>query len=211
MTDKIKVLIVDDHPIFRRGLHAVISADDSIEIVGEADSGDTALNEIVRLEPDVAILDVNMPVLDGLGAAREIQKRNLPTTTVFLTMHADEAIFNAAIEADVKGFVIKDAAASDIVNCIKSVADGKPFLSSELAEFAANRKRGRRSALDELTASERRILRLIGDSKSTKEIAEQLFISTRTVDHHRANIAAKLNLSGKNALFAFASANKLVI
>ncbi|HMT07523.1 MAG TPA: response regulator transcription factor [Pyrinomonadaceae bacterium] len=211
MSDKIKVLIVDDHPIFRRGLYAVISADESIEIVGEADSGDVALDEILRLEPDVAILDVNMPLLDGLGAAREIQKKNLPTTPIFLTMHADEAIFNAAVEADVKGFVIKDAAATDIVVCIKAVADGKTFYSSELVEFANNRRLGQRSPIDELTESERRILRLVGEGLSTKAIAEQLFISTRTVDHHRANIAGKLSLSGKNALFAFATANKLVI
>ena len=211
MNSEIKIIIADDHPIFRRGLRAVIESDRAITIIAEADSGDEALRQILELEPDVAVLDVNMPGTDGLAVARDIQAKNLPTRVVFLTMYADESIFNAALDADVCGFVIKDGAANDIVTCIKDAARGKQFFSGELAGLAANRRRGQRSPLEDLTASERRVLRLVADGRSTKEIAGELFISSRTVDHHRANIAAKLGLRGKTALLTYAINNKLII
>ncbi|MBS1795419.1 MAG: response regulator transcription factor [Acidobacteria bacterium] len=208
MTSKIKILIADDHPIFRRGLRAVIESDHGFEIVAEADNGEEALRKIVELEPDVAVLDVNMPGLDGLGVARRIQSKNLPTVPVFLTMHTDEAIFNAALEADVKGFVIKEGAANEIVACIRETAAGRRYFSRVLTDFLLNRRQPAASPLESLTASERRVLRLISESKSTREIADELFISPRTVDHHRANIASKLNLKGKHALLTFALTHK---
>lgn len=208
MSEKINLLIADDHPIFRRGLRMVIESDDALEIVGEASDGEIALAEIVRLEPQIAVLDSDMPKMDGLTVARKIQEKNLPTLPIFLTMHKDEAIFNAAIESDVKGFVIKDGAANDIINCIKSVARGKRFFSHELTEFLLNRRDRTSSPLELLTASERRVLRLLADGKTTREIAEALFVSPRTIDHHRANISSKLDLKGKNALLTFALTNK---
>ena len=211
MNKEIRVLIADDHPIFRRGLRAVIESDADLKIVGEADDGEIALSEIERLEPNIVVLDSDMPKVDGLTVARTIQAKNLTTLAVFLTMHKDEAIFNAAIDADVKGFVIKDSAATDIVSCIKEVANGKRFFSHALSEFLLNRRNANTSPIDSLTVSERRVLRLISDSKSTKEIAEELFISPRTVDHHRANISSKLDLKGKNALLTFALTNKTKI
>jgi DNA-binding NarL/FixJ family response regulator len=211
MIEEISILIADDHPIFRRGLRAVIESDSALKIVAEADDGEIALAEIARLEPQIVILDADMPKVDGLTVARTIQAKNLPTLPIFLTMHKDEAIFNAAIDADVKGFVIKDGAATDIVNCIKEVARGKRFFSHVLSEFLLNRRNNQESPLETLTVSERRILRLIADGKSTREIADQLFISPRTVDHHRANILSKLDLTGKNALLTFALTNKNTI
>lgn len=208
MSEEIRVLIADDHPIFRRGLRAVIESDPALKIVGEADDGEIALAEIENLEPQVVVLDSDMPKIDGLTVARMIQEKNLPTLPVFLTMHKDEAIFNAAIDADVKGFVIKDSAATDIITCIKEVAKGKRFFSYVLSEFLLNRRNGQSSPLELLTVSERRVLRLLANGKTSKEIAEELFISPRTVDHHRANISVKLNLKGKNALLTFALNNK---
>lgn len=208
MRETIKILIADDHPIFRRGLRFVIEADAALEVVAEVDNGKDALGQIKELEPDVAVLDVNMPEMDGLAVAREIQTKNLPTLAVFLTMHADEAIFNAAVDADVKGFVIKDSAADDIVSCIKSVTRGQSFFSSALSQFLLNRHTRPKSPLENLTAGERRVLRLIAEGKSTREIAEELFVSPRTIDHHRANISGKLDLKGKNALLTFALTNK---
>ena len=208
MSDTIKILIADDHPIFRRGLRFVIESDAALEVVAEVDNGRDALERIQAIEPDVAVLDVNMPEADGLAVAREIQRKNMPTLAVFLTMHADEAIFNAALDADVKGFVIKDGAANDIIACIKSAAGGKSFFSSALSEYLLDRRARPKSPLDNLTAAERRVLRLIAAGKSTKEVAEELFVSPRTIDHHRANIAAKLDLKGKNALLTYALTNK---
>lgn len=208
MSEGISIIIADDHPIFRRGLRAVIESDSAMKIVSEADNGESALSEIERLEPNIVVLDADMPKVDGLTVARTIQTKNLTTLPIFLTMHKDEAIFNAAIDADVKGFVIKDSAATDIVNCIKEVARGKRFFSHVLSEFLLNRRNGNTSPLDTLTVSERRVLRFISNGKTTKEIAEELFVSPRTVDHHRANISAKLDLKGKNALLTFAINNK---
>lgn len=208
MSQEIRILIADDHPIFRRGLRMVIESDSFLKVVAEVENGVDALEQIVALEPDVCVLDVNMPKADGLSVARQLQTKNLPTAPVFLTMHADEAIFNAAIDADVKGFVIKDGAANDIIECVKSVVRGQSFFSSALSQFLLNRSKNEKSSLENLTVSERRILRLISDGKATKEIAEELFISPRTVDHHRANISAKLDLKGKNALLTFALTNK---
>lgn len=211
MSETVKILIADDHPIFRRGLRFVIESDAALEVVAEVDNGADALERILALEPDVAVLDVNMPRADGLAVAREIQRKNLTTLAVFLTMHADEAILNAALDADVKGFVIKDDAANDIIACVKSAARGKSFFSAALSEFLLDRRARPKSPVDNLTAAERRVLRLIAEGKSTKEIAETLFVSPRTIDHHRANIAAKLDLKGKNALLTFALTNKTKI
>lgn len=211
MTENITVLIADDHPIFRRGLRMVIESDTTLTVVAEVDNGADALAGIAEHEPDVAVLDVNMPRADGLDVARTIQAKNLPTVPVFLTMHADEAIFNAAVDADVRGFVIKDGAADDIVKCVKEVAAGRSFFSSALSQFLLNRHIAPESPMDNLTASERRVLTFIAAGKSTREIAEQLFVSRRTVEHHRANISAKLDVSGKNGLLTYAITHKTKI
>lgn len=211
MNEDIRILIADDHPIFRRGLRAVIESDATLKIVAEVENGADAIEKIVELQPQIVVLDSDMPKIDGLTVARMIQAKNLPTLPIFLTMHKDEAIFNAAIDADVKGFVIKDSAATDIVNCIKEVARGRSFFSPILSDFLLNRRKSAQSPLENLTVSERRVLRLIADGKASKEIAAELFISPRTVDHHRANISAKLDLKGKNALLTFALTNKINI
>lgn len=211
MSEEIRLIIADDHPIFRRGLRAVIESDPTLKVIAEVDNGEDALAEIERHDPDIAILDVNMPRIDGLAVAREIQMKNLPTHAIFLTMHSDEAIFNAAIDADVKGFVIKDSAATDIMISIKTVMSGQSFFSSVLSGYLLNRHNSQKSPLENLTVSEHRILRLISDGKTSREIADELHISLRTVEHHRAHIATKLDLKGKNALLTFALTNKAKI
>ena len=204
MSKEIRIVIADDHPIFRRGLRMVVEAED----------GAAALARIAELQPEVAVLDIDMPPPDGLAVARSIHERRWPVATIVLTMHRDEALFNAALDADVKGFVVKDGAANEIVGCIKAVAAGQRFFSPTLSgHLLARRDRAEEfvrqtPALNDLTAAERRILRLIADSKSNKEIAEQVCISVRTVEHHRSNICAKLGLTGKNALLTFALIHK---
>ena len=210
MSQEIRIVIADDHPIFRSGLRMVIETDPLLRVVAEADNGESALAHILALQPDVAVLDINMPPPDGLAIARELHSRHSPVKAIFMTMHKDEALLNAALDIGVKGFVVKDAAADEIVGCIKAVAAGQSYLSPALSDHLVNRRSrvAQGPALDNLSTSERRILQLIAESKSNKEIAAELFISIRTVEHHRSNICAKLGLAGKNALLTFALTHK---
>ena len=210
MSREIRILIADDHPIFRRGLRMIVESDPVLNVVAEAGDGAEALERIRELQPDVAVLDLDMPPPDGLAVARHIREQGWPVAPVFLTMHKDAAALNAALDAGVRGYVVKDGAANEIVGCIKTVAAGSSFVSPTLAgHLLSRRDRAEELArttpsIGDLTPSERRVLRLIAEAKSNKEIAEALFVSVRTVEHHRSNICAKLGLSGKNALLTFA-------
>jgi len=214
MTNEIKVLIVDDHPIFRRGLRQVIEADGSLNVVGEAENGIRALELIENLKPAVVVADIDMPQMGGLELARKIQDKNLETALVFLTMHNDETIFSAAMDLNVKGYILKDNAVSDITDCIKTVAAGKHYITASLSEYLLNRSRKtadfkeQTGGLNILTKTERRVLQLIAEEKTSKEIGVILFIHPRTVDNHRTNICQKLDIHGTNALLRFALTHK---
>src|SRR5690349_186516 len=145
MKSELRLVIADDHPIFRKGLLQVIGAEPKFKIVGEADTGEAALKIIGAEQPDVAILDVDMPDKDGFEVARTLIERQLPVEVIFLTMHKDESLFNAALNLGVKGYVLKDSALADIVNSIKAVAAGENFISPALSTFLI--KRSRRSGL----------------------------------------------------------------
>ena len=207
MSKEIRVLIADDHPIFRSGLKMVIEADRMLKVVAEAEDGESALAGIRKLQPDVIVLDIDMPPPDGFAVARQVLEQRLPGEIIFLTMHKERTLFDAALNAGVKGFIVKDAAVNEIVSCIKAVATGESFFSPTLSGHLLT-KREQTSQLDNLSASERRVLLLVAESMSNKEIAEKMFISVRTVEHHRSNICAKLGLEGKNALLTFALTNK---
>ncbi|HMZ22952.1 MAG TPA: response regulator transcription factor [Blastocatellia bacterium] len=210
--NELTILIADDHPIFRRGLRMVIESDTQLKVVAEADNGAQALIEIKRLLPKVALLDMDMPEMDGLTVARELRDARLPVPVAILTMHKDEATFNAALDAGVKGYVVKDSAVAEIVACLKSVAAGQSFISPVLSGHLLNRAQSPApkdaSPLDALSQAERRVLRLIAAGKLNQEIAEELFLSVRTVEHHRSNICSKLGLNGKHALLTFALTHK---
>ncbi|MCI0487137.1 MAG: response regulator transcription factor [Blastocatellia bacterium] len=209
---EIRIVIADDHPIFRKGLREIIEADPKLKIIGEAEDGDSALELIRQSKPDVAVLDVEMPGKDGLEVVRAARDRGVDVKVILLTMYDDEQFFNGAMDMGVMGYVLKNSAVADIVNCIKAVAEGKNYISPILSNYLINRSRrddspGERSALTKLTDTERRILKMIAEYKTSKEIAAELFISPRTVEHHRENMSEKLEIKGRNALLKFALEN----
>lgn len=213
MSEIVKILIADDHPIFRAGARLMIESEKSFSVVAEADNGTNALALIEKHQPHVAVLDIDMPELDGFAAARLIKEKNLPVEVIFLTMHGEEKLFQAALKLGIKGYVLKDSAQTDIVKAIKSVLQGDPFLSPELSRHIIKRmyepaisEDG--AGLDTLSPTQRRVLKLIADDKTSREIAEILCISQRTVDTHRAKIILKLKLQGSLALVKFAMLHK---
>lgn len=212
---EITVLIADDHPIFQRGLQQIIETDNSLKIVASVSDGEDALNNLRKLKPQVAVLDVDMPKRDGLAVLNAIKEENLPSSVILLTMYKEERFFNAALDAGVKGYVIKDSAVSEITNAIHAAAKGENFISPMLSTLLVKRlnrsETQNKSPLETLTSSERRVLKLVAEAKSNQQIADELFISIRTVENHRSNICAKLGLEGKNALLTYALTNKAEI
>jgi len=211
--NEITVLIADDHPIFRKGLREIISAEPGLNLVAEVEDGARALEAIRSRLPQVAVLDVDMPQLDGITLARTVKEEGLPVAVVLLTMHRNERFFNAALDLGVAGYVLKDSAVSEIVSAIRAVSAGNRFVTPLLTDYLLNRRQaqpqsGARTGLSSLTDAERRVMKLIAQYKSSQEIADELFISIRTVDRHRANIAGKLDLKGSHALLHFALEHK---
>jgi len=207
-------MIVDDHPLFRQGLRQAIEGDARFEVIGEAGNAQAALDGIQQQKPDVAVLDVNLPGMNGLDVAATLQAKKSRSRLVVLTMLKDEQAFNKALNLDIKGYVLKENAADEILNCIAAVAAGEAYVSPSLTDFLL-RRRGRagtlatrKPGLEDLTVAERRILKRIAQGKTTKEIAAELFISPRTVESHRANICDKLELTGSNRLLQFALENR---
>ena len=210
MMRDVRVLIADDHPIFRQGLRLIIDAHREFTVVGEAADGGQALDRLQQGDISVAVLDVTMPVQDGFAIARQARERRLTTALVFLTMHKDEHYLNAALDLGVRGYVLKDNATTEIVDCVRAVASGGEYISPTLSSLLI-RRRSRAStlaeqkpALERLTPAERRILVLIADGLTSRGIAAQLGIGVRTVEHHRNNVAVKLELRGSHALTKFA-------
>jgi DNA-binding NarL/FixJ family response regulator len=214
MENEVRILIADDHPIFRKGLREVIESEANLKIVAEAEDGATALHEIQATTPDVAILDIDMPRKSGFEIARAVRDQKLSVEIIFLTMHKDEDIFNEAIDLGVKGYVLKDSAAADIIGSIRTILAGRHYISPAISTYLLNRSsraaglKERKPGLSDLTPAERRILKLIAESKTSREIANALFVSPRTIENHRANICQKLELRGSNALVKFAIEHK---
>lgn len=210
MIEKLTILIADDHPVFRRGLRQIIETVPEFHVVAEAENGTEALALLGDLRPQIAILDVEMPRPDGLELAREVRERQWPIALLFLTMYREERFFNAALDLGVLGYLLKDSAISDIIAGIRAVAAGQHFITPTLSSYLVNRTRraaelGRQEpGLESLTASERRVLQLVANGKTSRQIANELSVSQRTIEHHRANIMAKLELKGGNALLQFA-------
>lgn len=214
MSQQLRIVIADDHPIVRRGLCDVIESDAGLRLVGEAGDGETALRLVGELSPDIAIFDVHMPKLTGIEAARRLVGKNSATKIVLLTMHEDEELLREAMHVGIKAYVLKENAVEELVQAVQAVAGGRTFISARLSTMLLRRRerdealRREKPGLDSLTPSERRILRLIAEDKTSKEIAGVLGCAIRTVETHRQNMSTKLGLSGSHSLLKFAFENK---
>jgi DNA-binding NarL/FixJ family response regulator len=214
MSNPIRIVIADDHPIVRKGLRHVIEEEPDFEVVAEAGDGETGLELIRKLQPQVAVLDLDMPRLNGFAVADEIRRRNLSVGIIFLTIHSEVDLLQKAMNFGGSGYIVKETALVDIVEGIRSVSAGRPYVSPSMTP-ALLQRRARVLALEEttpglndLTPSERRILSMIAMGKATSAIAAELFIHQRTVESHRANISQKLQLKGANSLLRFALEHK---
>lgn len=215
--NQLTVVIADDHPMFRDGVRTAIGKDSNLSIVAEAGTGTDALRFITELKPRLAVLDIRMPGLTGLAVAKELFRAESATSVVILTMHDDDELFDAAMDVDVKGYVLKDCVSSDIVTAIHTVASGGYYISPKLSGKMVSRRSTIKQLetdfpdINSLTETERKVLRMIADGKTSKDIAGELFISSRTVDNHRTHIAKKLGVQGSFSLLKFAVENRKIL
>lgn len=204
----LRVLLVDDHPLFRQGLRQEIAGCPDMRVVGEAAGGGQAIRLFEEVVPDLVVLDMNLPDMTGLDIARRLLQQRPQARLAVLTMLRDEDVFNAALSLGVLGYVLKECAADEIMDCLRTVAQGEPYVSAQLSGFLLRRRSARQAqdvdSLDRLTTAERRVLRLLAQTMTTKEIARELGVSPRTIDAHRANISDKLGLTGSHGLLRFA-------
>jgi DNA-binding NarL/FixJ family response regulator len=210
MESEIGLVIADDHVLMRRGIRRTLEDAGGFRILAEAGDGKAALESILGLRPQLAVLDIGMPVMDGFAVVRELRRRKAAPGLVFLTAHSDEALFEEAVELGVKGYVLKECAASDVAACVRAVAAGGGYISPALTGYLlSGRVQSKAAALEELTTAEARVLRLIAELKTTREIAELLGVSPLTVETHRRNMCEKLGLRGSNALVKFALSRRV--
>jgi len=207
MGKPVGILLADDHPVVRRGLRAAIEEDDTLCVVAEASDGNGALEKLIDLRPKVAVLDIDMPGQNGLAVAREVRRLQINTKIIFMTFHADEELVRAGMEVGGQGYLLKDSAMDEVTAAIHAVLAGRTYLCSAMADLMLRQKsetEGQPLDLQQLTATEKKILRLIAEGKSSKEIGEELSIHYRTVENHRTNVCRKLKLEGANSLVRYA-------
>jgi DNA-binding NarL/FixJ family response regulator len=211
----VKILVADDHPVMREGFKMLLQEYSEFTSVFEAKNGQEACEILLKNDIDVATIDIEMPVMGGFDVARRISDKQLGTKIVFLTMHKDEQIFHEAMDVGASGYVLKDNAVDDIVESIRCVMNGGYYVSPALTHLILTKNRARKEfntyTLKDLTKMERTVLKLISESKTTREIASELFISYKTVENHRSNIARKLKLQGAHSLVKFAIINKSIL
>ena len=211
--DKIRILVVDDHAVLRDGIRALLTIHDDIEVVGEASEGKEALAKAEELMPDVVIMDIAMPGMDGLEATRRIRKKYPKMKVLVLTQHDNKEYILSVIKAGAAGYVPKRALGSELVSAIRSVKVGESFLypsaASALIEDYLQQTRGE-DPYDQLTAREREIFKLIAEGHTSRKIADMLFLSLRTVQGHRLKIMEKLDLHNRTELIKYAMRKGLV-
>ncbi|MFZ3062200.1 MAG: response regulator transcription factor [Actinomycetota bacterium] len=206
--DKTKILLAEDHTIVREGIRELLLKKPEFEVVGEAQDGREAVKLASSLKPDVILMDITMPTLDGLAATREIKKKHPEIKILILTIHDSEEYIYQILKYGADGYVLKEAAYEELVTAIGAVADGKKYLSPRISgEVISRYVKGTRPAktpLDMLTEKEKEVLGLIAEGYKNREIAEKLFISVKTVEFHRLNLMKKLDIHNQAALIRFA-------
>ncbi len=196
--NRIRVLLAEDHTIVRKGLRSLLDDETEIEVVGEAEDGQQAIELVQRLQPDVVLMDITMPVLSGLEATRQIKKLLPQVKVVVLTVHSTEEYIFQILRAGASGYVVKQAAVSELVQAIQTVYRGNPFLSPSISRQVVEEYGRRAEAMedkyDRLTDREREVLQLIAEGRINREIAQLLHVTVKTVEAHRAHVMDKLGL-----------------
>jgi DNA-binding NarL/FixJ family response regulator len=216
MKEKHRIVIAEDHTILREGLRALLSSYSDFEIVGEAIDGRDAIQCAEKHMPDLILMDLSMPRMNGMEAIREVKKRCPQTKILALTVHSTEEYILTALRAGADGYVLKDDASAQLVMAIKNTLMGKTYLSPGVSEkvvegyLEGKKTLKTKTTWDTLTAREREILKLIAEGYKNKEIADLLCISAKTVEKHRSNLMSKLNLHNTSALTAFAMEKGLI-
>lgn len=216
LNGKRRVIIADDHAIMRDGLRALIETDEGVEVVATVENGREAVDAVRAHNPDLVLMDLAMPFMDGLSAIRELARRGVQAKIIVLTMHKTEEHIRAALEAGASAYLLKDASRAELLMAMRTVLSGKTYISPAVADRIVTRYLDRdgggtvRSLSDTLTAREKQVLKLIAEGCRNREIAEALFLSVKTVEKHRANVMRKLDLHNIAALTSFAIENNLV-
>jgi len=216
METRRKIVIAEDHTILRAGLRALLSGQNGLEVIGEAGDGREAIRKVDTLQPDLLLIDLSMPKLNGIDAIREIKSQHPEIKIIVLTVHKSEEYIVAALQAGANGYMLKDASQNELLLAIDYVINGKTFLSPSISDkvvdaFLNTDKKDKPAAvLDNLTAREREILKLVAEGNTNKKIAKHLCISLKTVEKHRSNLMQKLDLRNTAALTAYAIAKKMV-
>jgi DNA-binding NarL/FixJ family response regulator len=216
MASRVTVMIADDHPLVRSGLRILLERGGEFEVIAEASNGDEAIDLAVRHKPDVILLDVGMPRLNGPDAARSILEKLPKTRIVMLSMHSDEAYVLRALKAGARGYLLKVSPEADVLEAVRAVAAGKTYFSSSIKKLLVEeyvieaQRRGVEDSYDLLSRREKEILQVLASGKTNREIADLLFISITTVETHRNNIFQKLNLHSLAELILYAVRKGLV-
>jgi DNA-binding NarL/FixJ family response regulator len=216
MASKYRIVIAEDHTILREGLRSLLSSSPDFEVVGEAEDGREAIRCVEKLKPDLILTDLSMPRMNGMEAIREIKRQSPKTKILVLTVHRTDEYILATLKAGADGYLLKDSTHTELVMAVKNVLSGKRYISPGISEkviegYVEGKKTLKpRTSWETLTQREREVLKLIAEGYRNKEIANDLCISVKTVEKHRANLMEKLNLHNVQALTAFAIEKGLV-
>lgn len=207
---EIRIVLADDHTLVRHGLRLMLEREQGLKVVAEASNGKEALEAVESALPNVIVMDLAMPLLNGIEAARQIHLKHPATSIVVLSMHSDESYVLRALKAGARAYLLKDSADADLINAIRAVSEGKAFFSPAISRVLVEdyvrqlQQRGVEDSYELLTSRERQVLQLLGEGKSNKEVANLLNLSPYTVETHRSNLMEKLNLHNVPDLILYA-------